>query len=240
MGGKNAIIIDDDADLDEAVKGVVYSAFGFQGQKCSACSRVIIVGGNYDRIVERLTEAAESLLIAPPSAAHAFVGPVIDRVAFDRISATITAAKKECTLLTRTDLPAGLGDGYYIPPTIFAGIPKGHSILRKEIFGPVLAITSAETFDEALVQALDSEYGLTGGVFSRSPGHIAKAVSAFNVGNLYINRSCTGALVCRQPFGGARMSGMGSKAGGPDYLLQFLIPRAVTENTMRRGFVPDL
>lgn len=239
MGGKNAIIIDDDAELDEAVKGTLYSAFGFQGQKCSACSRLIVVGGNYGRILERLAEGVKSLPIAAASEPSCYVGPVIDNESKTRLLATIEHAKKDCTLLAQGAIPASC-EGHYVPPTIFSGVPKKHSILKDELFGPVLAVTHVDTFEDALAEALDSEYALTGGLFSRSPRNIAKAAEAFNVGNLYINRPCTGAIVGRQPFGGAKMSGVGSKAGGPDYLYQFLIPRTLTENTMRRGFVPDL
>lgn len=241
MGGKNAIIVDEDADLDEAIKGIVSSAFGFQGQKCSACSRAIVVGGNYQRFLERLKEATKSIIIGPASNSATFVGPVIDEEAFRRIQTTIENAKKECNALVEggvciTELNK---KAYFIKPTIFTDIPKNHSLLTQEIFGPVLAVVNTNTFEEAIDLAMKSEYALTGGVYSRSPKNIALAKQTFKVGNLYINRGCTGAIVSRQPFGGAKMSGVGSKAGGPDYLLQFVIPRVITENTIRRGFAPS-
>ncbi len=240
MGGKNAIIIDEDADLDEAIKGIIYSAFGFQGQKCSACSRAIVVGSNYQRFLERLKEATKSIIIGPASNSATFVGPVIDQEAFKRIQSTIENAKKDCNLLveggvTVTEINE---KGYFINPTIFTDIPKNHNLLFQEVFGPVLAVVNVKTLEEAIDLANSTEYALTGGIYSRSPKNIALAKQKFKMGNLYINRGCTGAVVNRQPFGGARMSGVGSKAGGPDYLLQFVIPRVITENTIRRGFAP--
>ena len=239
MGGKNSIIVDSDADLDEAVKGVLYSAFGFQGQKCSACSKAYVVGETYDRFVERLADAIRSIDLGPASDSASYLSAVIDQDAFERIQSIIEYAKKDCTVIAEGSPPsAGHAGAYYIPPIAFADIPDGHKILSEEIFGPVLAVIKAESFKQAAAAAQDSEYGLTGGVFSRSPKNILYASREFRVGNLYINRGCTGALVYRQPFGGAKMSGVGSKAGGPDYLLQFVIPRTISENTMRRGFAP--
>lgn len=237
MGGKNAIIVDDSADLDEAVKGVLHSAFGFAGQKCSACSRVIVLEECYDRFVERLVEGAKSLRVGPATEPSTTVPPVIDEEAYHRICNTIELAKNDCKLLAGGERP-DLGSGYFIPPTIFSEIPKGHELLQNEIFGPVLAVVRAKDFDEAIEIALNTEYALTGAIFSRSPKNIDRAIADFRIGNLYINRASTGALVMRQPFGGFKMSGIGSKAGGPDYLLQFTVPRAVSENTMRRGFAP--
>lgn len=241
MGGKNAVIIDDGADLDEAVRGVVYSAFGYSGQKCSACSRVIVVGHAYDRFLGRLREAVRSLVVGPASDPATFMGPVVEENAMKRIRDTVESAKKDCRIVIEgaSPLPPAKG-GYYVQPVVFDNIPPNHPLLRDEIFGPVLAVIRAKDFDEALNVALDSEFALTGGLYSRSPANIRKAVEKFRVGNLYINRPCTGALVMRQPFGGFRMSGVGSKAGGPDYLLQFVVPRSVSENTMRRGFAPKL
>jgi RHH-type proline utilization regulon transcriptional repressor/proline dehydrogenase/delta 1-pyrroline-5-carboxylate dehydrogenase len=240
MGGKNAIIIDDDADLDEAVKGVVSSAFGYQGQKCSACSRVIVLESAYERFLERLAEATKSIITGPASDPSTLIGPVIDQEAFERISRAIEAAKMRCRLVAKGPQPSStVCRSPLIAPIVFADIPEEDALLRQEIFGPVLAVLRAKDFDDALRIALDSDYALTGAVFSRSPEHIEKAMRDFRVGNLYINRGCTGALVHRQPFGGARMSGVGSKAGGPDYLLQFVIPRAISENTIRRGFAPE-
>lgn len=237
MGGKNAIIVDNDADLDEAVKGSTYSAFGFAGQKCSACSRVIVVGDAYKTFIERIKETTNSIKLGLASDPSSYLGPVIEEASQKRLNTAIENAKKDCELLAEGKLDPEL-NGYYVKPTAFTNIPKDHAILTDELFGPVLAVIHAKTFDEAIEIALDSEYGLTGAVFSRSPRNINKARERFRVGNLYINRGSTGALVMRQPFGGAKMSGVGSKAGGPDYLKQFVIPRTVTENAMRRGFAP--
>ncbi len=239
MGGKNAIIVDDDADYDEAVKAIVQSAFGYSGQKCSACSRAIIVGDVYDRMLARLAEATKSLNVGAASDPRTFVGPVIDSEAAERIRGVIQRARQSCTLVAEGPAPStSLRSDSFVRPAIFADIPDGHELSNKEIFGPVLAVERARSFEQAIEMANASEYGLTGAVFSRSPKHIELACAEFQVGNLYINRGSTGALVMRQPFGGAKMSGVGSKAGGPDYLLQFVVPRSVTENTMRRGFAP--
>ncbi len=240
MGGKNAMIVDDDADLDEAVKGVLYSAFGFQGQKCSACSRAIILEDIYDKFVERLTDAVNSLIIGPATDSASFMGPVIDAAAQERLTSAITSFKRELKLCAQASLPPESAEGFFVPATVFEEVPEAHVILKEELFGPILAVLKAKDFDDALRLANDSAFGLTGAVYSRSPEHIEKAQREFRVGNLYINRGSTGALVMRQPFGGAKMSGVGSKAGGPDYLLQFVIPRAVSENTMRRGFAPQM
>ena len=237
MGGKNAVIVDSDADMDEAVLGVVQSAFGFQGQKCSACSRAIVLEENYEEFVHRLVEAVKSLQIGPAEDPAWFMGPVVDAKSRDKILQYIEVAKKEGTIAAQGAVPAG-SDGYYVPPTVVTGVKPDAVIACEEIFGPVLAVLKAKDFDEALRIAGSVEFALTGGVFSRSPANIEKARREFRVGNLYINRGTTGALVERQPFGGFLMSGVGSKAGGPDYLLQFLEPRSITENTMRRGFAP--
>ena len=238
MGGKNAIIVDGDADLDEAVTGVVHSAFGFQGQKCSACSRVIVLEDNYDAFVERLVEATKSLHVGEPTAPGNTVGAVIDAKSQDRIKAIIEGAKEDFPVLLdrAADMP---GEGYYVGPTIFGECDPNHSLCQEEIFGPVLAVIKAKNFDEALAIANGTPYALTGAVFSRSPSHLDQARAEFNVGNLYLNRGSTGAIVGRQAFGGSKMSGVGSKAGGPDYVQQFMEPKSVTENTMRRGFSPE-
>lgn len=241
LGGKNAIIVDDDADFDDAIRGVLYSAFGFAGQKCSACSRLIVVGDAYEPFLERLAAATRDIIVSRAEDSSAFLGPVIDEESHSRILATISEAQGQCTLLAQGIVPEELSrSGTFVAPTIFRDVPTTHPIWTEEIFGPVLACARAASFQEALSLAVASDYALTGGVFSRHPGHIALAREEFRVGNLYINRGITGALVARQPFGGFAFSGIGSKAGGPDYLLQFLEPRVVTENTMRRGFSPDL
>jgi RHH-type transcriptional regulator, proline utilization regulon repressor / proline dehydrogenase / delta 1-pyrroline-5-carboxylate dehydrogenase len=239
MGGKNAVIVDADADLDEAVKGVVDSAFGYGGQKCSAGSRAIVLDGIYDQFLNRLVEATKSLTVAPAEEPGCSVGPVIDAEARDRIVSTIEAGKKEAKLAHQTDVGPLATQGYFVGPTIFADVPENAGIAQEEIFGPVLSVIRAKDLDDALRIANGTKYALTGGVFSRSPTHLEKVKRRFRVGNLYINRKCTGALVDRQPFGGFKLSGIGSKAGGPDYLLQFLLPRTVTENQMRRGFAPE-
>jgi RHH-type transcriptional regulator, proline utilization regulon repressor / proline dehydrogenase / delta 1-pyrroline-5-carboxylate dehydrogenase len=236
LGGKNAIIVDSDADLDEAVTGMIYSAFGFQGQKCSACSRAIVIEPLYERFLERMLEAAKSLHIGSSEDPRSFMGPVVDEEAYKRILATIESAKSSSRLVFQGQAPAG---GYFVPPTIFADVDPNSDLAQKEIFGPVLAVIKAKDMDHALKIANSTEYALTGGLYSRSPATIERVKREFEVGNLYINRGNTGALVERHPFGGFKMSGVGSKAGGPDYLLQFMEPRVVTENTMRRGFVPN-
>ncbi len=235
MGGKNAIIVDESADLDQAVAGVVYSAFGYSGQKCSACSRAVVLEPVYDAFVSRLVEATRSLNVGPAEAPSTRVGPVIDAAARDRIREYIEKGKTEAELALEMPAP---DTGYFIGPVIFANVPPTAKIAQEEIFGPVLSVMRAKTFEEALELANGTNYALTGGLYSRTPSHIELAQAEFEVGNLYINRGITGAIVSRQAFGGFKLSGVGSKAGGPDYLLQFLEPRTVTENIQRQGFAP--
>jgi len=236
MGGKNAIIIDDDADLDEAVPQVLYSAFGFQGQKCSACSRVIVLDSIYDKFTSRLKQAVQSIDIGPAEIPQNFMGPVADASLQKNIIAAIAVAESEGKVLVKRDnLPA---EGAYVPLLIVEGIAPKHRTAQEEIFGPVLAVMRAKNFDQALELAMSTRFALTGAVFTRSPNNMEKARKNFRVGNLYLNKGTAGAMVERQPFGGFMMSGVGSKTGGPDYLLQFMDPRVVTENTMRRGFTP--
>lgn len=237
LGGKNAIIVDSDADLDEAVVGVMRSAFGFQGQKCSACSRAIVLESVYERFLDRLVEATRSLHQGSSEDPRSTVGPVIDEESYRRILETIDQAKSGgARLLYQGQAPAG---GYYVAPAIFADVDPNSTLAQREIFGPVLAVIKAKDMEHALQIANATEYALTGALYSRSPATIEQVKREFEVGNLYINRGSTGALVERHPFGGFKMSGVGSKAGGPDYLMQFMEPRVVTENTMRRGFVPS-
>jgi RHH-type proline utilization regulon transcriptional repressor/proline dehydrogenase/delta 1-pyrroline-5-carboxylate dehydrogenase len=238
MGGKNAIIVDSDADLDEAVVGIIQSAFGYQGQKCSALSRLVAVGAIYDQLVSRLTEATAALKIGLPEHPGTDMGPVIDEAALARIQSYIALGKREHTLAYQAEVPPGL-KGYFIPPTIFTDVDPGSRLAQEEIFGPVLSVHRAEDLDRALEIANNSPFALTGGLYSRSPKSIARVRSGFQVGNLYINRQITGAIVGRHPFGGFKMSGSGTKAGGHDYLFHFTFPRVVTENTLRRGFAPD-
>ncbi|PSB22590.1 L-glutamate gamma-semialdehyde dehydrogenase [filamentous cyanobacterium CCP2] len=235
MGGKNAVIVDESADLDQAVQGVVYSAFGYSGQKCSACSRVIVLEPIYDMFVKRLIEATRSLNIGIAEDPSTQVGPVIDAAAQKRIQEYIEKGKQEATIAL--ELPAP-DPGFFVGPVIFTDVSPTGTIAQEEIFGPVLSVIRASTFDEAIDIANHTNYGLTGGLYSRTPSHIQRAQEDFEVGNLYINRHITGAIVARQPFGGFKLSGVGSKAGGPDYLLQFLEPRHISENVQRQGFAP--
>lgn len=239
LGGKNAIIVDDDADLDEAVAGTVSSAFGYQGQKCSACSRVIVLESIYTSFLERLVEATKSLKVGPAEDPGSKVGPVIDAEARQRILGAVEKGKQEARLVYAGDLGFLVNEGYYVAPHVFAEVPPEAALAQEEIFGPVLAVLKVRDLDEALRVANGTKYALTGGIYSRSPEHIKRVRREFRVGNLYVNRKITGALVARQPFGGFKLSGVGSKAGGPDYLLQFVLPRTITENTMRRGFAPS-
>lgn len=239
MGGKNAIIIDDDADLDEAVLGVMHSAFGFQGQKCSACSRAIVLESVYDAFVSRLVSATKSLAMGPAEL-PGVLGPVIDGEAQQRILSAIEAGKRDGKLVYAGNPGTCSADGYFVGPHIFTDVAADANLAQDEIFGPVLAVIRAQNLDEALRFANGTRYALTGGLYSRSPTHITRVQRELQVGNCYINRKITGALVDRQPFGGYRLSGIGSKAGGSDYLLQFLTPRCVTENTLRHGFSPEV
>jgi RHH-type proline utilization regulon transcriptional repressor/proline dehydrogenase/delta 1-pyrroline-5-carboxylate dehydrogenase len=242
MGGKNATIVDSDADLDEAVKGVLYSAFGYAGQKCSAGSRCIVLEGAYDDFVPRLVEAARSMQVGPAADPGTFVPPVIDANAAKSIREYIEIGKRESQCALETDV-SGLieqtGGGYYIGPTIFTDVEPDARIAREEIFGPVLAVIRAPDIETAIEIFNNTDYALTGGIFSRSPANIERARRECECGNFYINRKISGALVDLHPFGGFKMSGLGSKAGGPDYLIQFCEPRSVTENTLRRGFAPS-
>ncbi len=235
MGGKNAIIIDESADLDRAVAGVVQSAFGYTGQKCSACSRVIVLETIYDTFLNRLIEATKSLNLGAADKPSTKVSSVIDDKARDRILEYIETGKQEAKLVLAREVPE---NGYYVPLTIFSEVPPQAKIAQEEIFGPVLAVIKAENLKKALEIANNTDYALTGGLYSRTPAHIQQVNREFEVGNLYINRTITGAIVARQPFGGFKLSGVGSKAGGKDYLLQFLDPKVVTENIQRQGFAP--
>jgi RHH-type proline utilization regulon transcriptional repressor/proline dehydrogenase/delta 1-pyrroline-5-carboxylate dehydrogenase len=241
MGGKNAIVVDDDADLDEAVQGIVASAFGYSGQKCSACSRVIGVGRVYDRLLARLVEAVRTLPMGAADHPATVVGPLIDQAAQRKVQRYIAAGRSGARPALIRDVPADLEslEGYFVPPAIFADVSPASPLAQEEIFGPVLSVMPAKDFEAALALAMDSDYALTGGVFSRSPSHLRTAEESFRVGNLYINRGITGAIVGRQPFGGRQMSGVGYQAGGPDYLVQFVEGRVICEHTLRRGFASD-
>jgi RHH-type proline utilization regulon transcriptional repressor/proline dehydrogenase/delta 1-pyrroline-5-carboxylate dehydrogenase len=238
MGGKNAMIVDTDADLDEAVLGIVHSAFSFQGQKCSALSRLITVDDVHKRLIPRLTEAVAALQIGLPDHPNTDIGPVIDRHAFEKVQGYIELGKREHRCVFQAQVPAGL-DGFYIAPAIFDTVEPTARLAQEEIFGPVLAVMNARDLSTAIQIANHTPFALTGGLYSRSPQSIERARAEFMVGNLYINRSITGAIVGRHPFGGFKMSGGGTKAGGPEYLLNFMFPRVVTENTLRHGFAPE-
>lgn len=238
MGGKNAIIVDADADLDEAVLGTIYSAFGFQGQKCSACSRVIVLDSVHDTFVDRLIESAKSLIVAPSEDPACNVGPVIDAEAQANVQKYIELGKQEGRQVVSVDIGQLSEQGYFVGPHVFADIKPDARIAQEEIFGPVLAVIRVKDLEEAIEVANGTEYALTGGMFSRSPDNLDLIRDKLLVGNMYLNRTITGALVGRHPFGGFKMSGIGTKAGGRDYLLQFVVPQTITENTMRRGFAP--
>lgn len=235
MGGKNAIIVDESADLDEAIPGVIYSAFGYAGQKCSACSRLILVDAVYDHFIARFTEAMKEVQVGDPRDINTYMGPQIDLNAQMSIEKYIKIGHEEAkALIDNIEIPK---DGYFISPTVFVDVDENSTIAQEEIFGPVLAVIRAKDLDDAIRVANNSAYGLTGALYSRSPENINKTIREFNTGNLYINRSSTGAVVSRQAFGGMKNSSIGFKAGGPNYLLQFVLEKTITENTMRRGFV---
>jgi len=227
MGGKDAIVVADDADLDAAAQGIIASAFGFQGQKCSACSRAIIDAKVYDTMLEKLKAGAAKLAVGPATDPANQMGPVINERAMANIQAYTAQGKKEGRLVAGGGRVPG--DGYFLEPTIIADVQPEAAIFREEIFGPVLAVTKARNFDHALELANQSEYGLTGALYSKDPARLRRAENEFFVGNLYLNRKCTGAMVGAHPFGGFNMSGTDSKAGGPDYLLQFLQAKSIAE-----------
>jgi 1-pyrroline-5-carboxylate dehydrogenase len=227
MGGKDAIIVDADADLEKAADGVIASAFGYQGQKCSACSRVIVDQSVYDEVLRRIQTKTEALNVGAADDPANYMGPVISDSARRTILQYIDVGSKEGKPVTGGG--AAPGDGYFIRPTVIADVPPAARIFQEEIFGPVLAVTKAKDFQNALDLANDSQYGLTGAIFSNTPEHIRQARERFHVGNLYVNRKCTGAMVGVHPFGGFNMSGTDSKAGGPDYLLLFLQAKSIAE-----------
>ena len=243
MGGKNAIIVDDDADLDEAVTGVMSSAFGYAGQKCSACSRLILVGrmGDtfHDTFIHRLRLAAASLVPTSAARGDCVLPAVIDEASHTRLWKIINEPDGEVLCHHRGESGAGGESGWFVPPAIFEVGDPEHRLMQRELFGPILTVISARDFSHAIEVANTSDFALTGAVYSRSPLHLQQSRDEFRVGNLYLNRPCTGALVDRQPFGGFKMSGAGTKAGGPGYLLNFTEMRVCTENTMRRGFAPE-
>jgi RHH-type proline utilization regulon transcriptional repressor/proline dehydrogenase/delta 1-pyrroline-5-carboxylate dehydrogenase len=236
MGGKNAIIIDADADLDAAMSPIIQSAFTYMGQKCSAASRLIVLEENYDKFLVRFKKAVETLTPGKADDPRTDIGAVISEKAKEKIISFIELGKKEGTVLVHDSKITGMG--HFVPPTVFTDISPDSRLAQEEILGPVICIFKVKDFDEALQVANNTQYALTGGVFSRSPANIEKACKQFMAGNLYINRAITGAMVQRHPFGGFKMSGVGSKAKGPDYLQQFMFCRTIVENTFRSGFAP--
>jgi len=227
MGGKDAIVVDEEADLDAAVEGVAVSAFGYQGQKCSACSRAIVAEKIYDKFLDKLVERVRKIKVGTVEDPTNYMGPVINRSAMNSILDYIEVGKKEGRLLTGGKRIGA--DGYFLEPTVIADISPKARIFQEEIFGPVLAVTKAKDFDDALHMANDTEFGLTGAVYSQNPEKIERAAEEFHVGNLYMNRKCTGAMVGAHPFGGFNMSGTDSKSGGQDYLLLFLQAKTISE-----------
>jgi 1-pyrroline-5-carboxylate dehydrogenase len=226
MGGKDAIIVDADADLDSAVEGVAASAFGFQGQKCSACSRAIVDGRIYDVFLEKLKDRVEKITLGDP-AANPNMGAVINEGSYRSILQYIEIGKRDGRLITGGSPAKEAGEGYFLQPTVIADIPPKSRLEQEEVFGPLLAVIRSENFDHALEIANDTEFGLTGAVYTGSQEKADRAIREFHVGNLYINRKCTGAIVGAHPFGGFNMSGTDSKAGGPDYLYLFTQAKSV-------------
>ncbi|WLV25310.1 L-glutamate gamma-semialdehyde dehydrogenase [Aciduricibacillus chroicocephali] len=227
MGGKDTIVVDSDADLELAAESIVQSAFGFSGQKCSACSRAVIVGDAYDEVKRLVVEKTKKISAGDPHDNSYFTGPVIEQKAYDKIMEYIEIGKKEANLLIGGD--GDDSNGWFVQPTVFGEADQQAKIMQEEIFGPVVALTKAKDFDDAIEIANNTDYGLTGAVISRDRDHIEKARRDFHVGNLYFNRGCTAAIVGYQPFGGFDMSGTDSKAGGPDYLLQFMQAKTTSE-----------
>jgi 1-pyrroline-5-carboxylate dehydrogenase len=227
MGGKDSIVVDGEADIDQAAQDVAASAFGFQGQKCSACSRAIVVEDVYDLFVERLRQKVEQIRVGLPEDPNVNLGPVINETAKKSILNYIQVGKQEGRLLVGGG--EANGKGHFIQPTVIADVPPTARLAQEEIFGPVLAVIKAQSYDDALNIANNTEYGLTGSVYSRNQEKLDQAAKRFHVGNLYFNRKCTGALVGGHPFGGFNMSGTDSKAGGKDYLLLFTQAKTVSQ-----------
>ena len=227
MGGKDSTIVDEEADIDAAVEGVAQGAFGYQGQKCSACSRAIVSEKIYDTFLQKLTERTKQITVGPSEDPKNFMGPVVSETAFKTVLGYIDVGKKEGKVLTGGGRAPG--DGYFVQPTVIADVDPKARISQEEIFGPVLAVIKARDFDHALEIANNTEFGLTGAVYSQNSAKLEKATEVFHVGNLYLNRKCTGAMVGAHPFGGFNMSGTDSKTGGKDYLLHFLQAKSIAE-----------
>jgi len=234
MGGKNCVIVDSDADLDEVVPALVQSAFVYAGQKCSAAARVLVHEAIHDALVERLAGAVEVLEVGQAERLDIDVPPVIEREAQERVARYAAEAEATGRIAAQAPTPDG---GWFAPPTLASDLPEDSPVLREEIFGPLLAVERVRDVEDACERVDASPFALTGGLFARNPDTVEYVEARTPVGNLYVNRAITGAMVARQPFGGNRLSGTGTKAGGPGYLLQFVEPRVVTENTMRHGLV---
>jgi RHH-type proline utilization regulon transcriptional repressor/proline dehydrogenase/delta 1-pyrroline-5-carboxylate dehydrogenase len=236
MGGKNCVIVDADADLDEAIPAIVESAFAYGGQKCSAAARVLVHAAQHDALVERLAGAVEGLQVGPADDFATDVPPLIERDAQQRVQRYVALAAEAGEIVgdAGRDVPQ---DGWYVAPRVVTGLPADSPVLREEIFGPLLTVEAVGDVDEACDRVDALPVALTGALFSRNPRTVQRVVERSPVGNLYVNRATTGAMVGRQPFGGNRLSGTGTKAGGGDYLLHFVEPRVVTENTVRHGLV---
>ncbi len=236
LGGKNCAFVDGDADLDDAIPALVEGAFGFAGQKCSATSRILVEEGRHDEMVARLGGAVEALNVGQADRLETDVPPVIDRDAKERLGSAAAQAEREGTVLARAEAP-DTENGWFVAPILVGGLPRTSSLLDTELFGPLITVEAVAGADDALARIDALPFGLTGGVFSRDPVTIDRFARASPVGNLYVNRGMTGAMVGRQPFGGNRLSGTGSKAGGPDYLLGFVAPCVVSERTVRHGLI---
>src|SRR5438445_4703461 len=228
MGGKDSIIVDADGDFDAAVEGVAQAAFGFQGQKCSACSRAIVDEKIYDKFIERLRERIENISVGDP-ATNPNMGPVINEGAMKSILDYIEVGRQEGRLVAGGRRDEDAGPGYFIKPTVIADVKPTARLTQEEIFGPVLAVIKSRNFDESLAIANNTQFGLTGAIYTSNPEKLERARQEFHVGNLYLNRKCTGAMVGAHPFGGFNMSGTDSKAGGPDYLLLFTQAKSIGE-----------
>jgi RHH-type proline utilization regulon transcriptional repressor/proline dehydrogenase/delta 1-pyrroline-5-carboxylate dehydrogenase len=237
MGGKNCVIVDGDADLDEAVPAIIFSAFAYAGQKCSAASRVLVHEAIADQLVERVAGAVDVLVVGQADTFGTDVSPVIERAAQERVERYAALAAESGRIVARSeDRPPA---GWFVAPTVAAELPPDSPVLHEEVFGPLLAIERVPSVDAACDRVDELRYALTGGLFSRNPRTVEHVARRSPVGNLYVNRPITGAMVGRQPFGGNRLSGTGTKAGGPDYLLAFVEPHVVTENTVRHGILVE-
>jgi RHH-type proline utilization regulon transcriptional repressor/proline dehydrogenase/delta 1-pyrroline-5-carboxylate dehydrogenase len=239
MGGKNCVLVDSDADLDDAVPAIVQSAFGYAGQKCSAAARVLAHEAIAGALTERLAGAIAVLEVGQADTFGTDVPPVIEQEARDRVERYLEVARRDGRIAAQGEGGAVPTHGWFVSPTLAADLDAASPLLREEVFGPLLTVERVRDLDEAVARVDDLRFALTAGLFSRNPRTVERIAARLPVGNLYVNRAITGAMVARQPFGGNRISGTGTKAGGPDYLLSFVEPRVITENTMRHGLVVE-